>query len=79
MTFAWKDGNDAPCVVDRVIVCSVNENIIGKLHYYQEVGYFAYFRDQQLNRSPLKSQQEARDLVQDGFAEWLSQRSAAHG
>lgn len=77
MTFSWKEETDDASVVDKVIVCRVDERIVGRLHYYDGVGYFAYFREQHLNRTPVATQRVARESVQSAYAQWISQRSTA--
>lgn len=79
MKFSWKNESDTASIVDSLIVCRIDERIIGKLHYYKGVGYFAYLHEQQLNRSPIESLKGAMNLVQDTYTEWLSQRGARYG
>lgn len=73
MTFSWRNETSEESVVDRVITCRVNDRIVGKLHYYEGVGYFAYFLEQRLNQSPLRLR-EAMASVQAAYVARVEQR-----
>lgn len=71
--YSWKQASD-PGVCDAVHEMSVNGRKLGELHFYEGVGYFAYFMESQLNRSPLRSLKMAMNLVHDAHTEWPKRR-----
>ena len=67
MIFTWCNEVDGESVVDQVTTCQVGNRTIGRLHFYRGVGYFAYFRESALNRSPFKSQEDAKNKVEKTY------------
>lgn len=77
MTYSWMDEGNIGSAADKVYVCRVNDRRIGRLHYYEGVGYFAYLLDERLNRSPIKSLMEAMTLVHNSYKQRVEHRLSA--
>lgn len=77
MIYSWMDEGNIGAAADRVHVCRVNDRKIGRLHYYEGVGYFAYLLDERLNRSPIKSLVEAMTLVHTSYQQRVEHRLSA--
>lgn len=71
--YSWRAAAN-PGVCDRVDEMTVGGRKLGKLHYYEGVGYFAYFMETRLNTSPLRSLKAAMNLVHDAHRQWLAER-----
>lgn len=71
--YSWRQASDSG-VCDRVLEMSVGGRKCGKLHYYEGVGYFAYFMETRLNTSPLRSLKAAMNLVHESHRQWLAER-----